>query len=952
MAGDQIADTEKHFSGINTRIVVQYLKDQSGPETLRRVLDQAGDRRTEAELLDDSGWCSYTQLRNLFEATSHILGGEHWLATAAIDTPIDSESGAEMAQTLQNIGSPASLLRVVVDSDTAFGVSTIRVTEGEEVGPAEWAVRERFKDGFAPFKEFCAFTAGMLAMLPKLFGLPAGDVVEESCCCDGAQFCSYRLRWYPQSDETRQRNYFETRSHLLEARLETLQRTVANLVSAEDPTQGLTGILDAAARAMYAPSYVLATDPSMPVKQRLLFKGLEAHEAEQIGRDLSDQCGKDVPGRLVVQVASNRIRYGWLAAIDGGSRRFQPQEREVIRSYAGLAASALDSATALEEARRQATTASTLLGLSSSLADLLSTEQMAMHLAAAVPSVIDCDRCLVLVNEPGQDECRVVATHGYPEPIAMQLDGVSLPNVVDADQYDDVIYHNLTNTGQCRERFGPTIDDGALASASVRMMTNGELIGDLVVSVTDSPDRLRECPPLSDALRGLAAQVAVAIRNARLVDEMRHQALHDGLTGLPNRTLMLDRVEQALARARRENSAVAAMFIDLDGFKDINDTLGHAVGDQLLSALAGRLKVTLRQIDSIGRLGGDEFVAIFEGQSLDAGSEVVAERILQVVQEPFDLDATDGMRLSITASIGVAVGDRASAGELLRDADIALYRAKAAGKNCYAVYVPEMSTAARDRLEIEMDLHHALAENQFFVLYQPIFDLQDCRVTGVEALLRWRHPSKGTIMPDDFIPLLESSGAIVEAGRWVLEQACRQGSVWRQSGHALDISVNVSPRQLEQDRFVSDVAAALERTELDPTSLVLEITETTIMRDAEATIRRLKAIKTLGVRVAVDDFGTGYSSLAYLSQFPVDALKIDRSFLSGIMDNSDASALVHTLVQLGKTLGLATIAEGIEDVHQFSKLQMEHCDSGQGFLLARPLEVEAVDALLGVHDRT
>jgi EAL domain-containing protein (putative c-di-GMP-specific phosphodiesterase class I) len=263
-----------------------------------------------------------------------------------------------------------------------------------------------------------------------------------------------------------------------------------------------------------------------------------------------------------------------------------------------------------------------------------------------------------------------------------------------------------------------------------------------------------------------------------------------------------------------------------------------------------------------------------------------------------------------------------------------------------------MSTAARDRLEIEMDLHHALAENQFFVLYQPIFDLQDCRVTGVEALLRWRHPSKGTIMPDDFIPLLESSGAIVEAGRWVLEQACRQGSVWRQSGHALDISVNVSPRQLEQDRFVSDVAAALERTELDPTSLVLEITETTIMRDAEATIRRLKAIKTLGVRVAVDDFGTGYSSLAYLSQFPVDALKIDRSFLSGIMDNSDASALVHTLVQLGKTLGLATIAEGIEDVHQFSKLQMEHCDSGQGFLLARPLEVEAVDALLGVHDRT
>jgi EAL domain-containing protein (putative c-di-GMP-specific phosphodiesterase class I) len=270
------------------------------------------------------------------------------------------------------------------------------------------------------------------------------------------------------------------------------------------------------------------------------------------------------------------------------------------------------------------------------------------------------------------------------------------------------------------------------------------------------------------------------------------------------------------------------------------------------------------------------------------------------------------------------------------------------------IFAPEMQTAVRDRLELEMDLRAALDLDQYFLVYQPIFDLRSGNITGVEALLRWSHPERGIVQPNDFIPLLEETGLIVDVGSWVLSEACRQTAVWHSLGHTIDISVNVSARQMESDRLITDVATALALTGIDPGCLTIEITETTIMRDADATAVRLHLLKALGVRVAIDDFGTGYSSLAYLRQFPVDALKIDRSFINAIADSTEAGALIHTLVNLGKALGLETLAEGIEDRHQFNRLRNEDCDSGQGFLFARPLSPEALMDVLsdaGASDR-
>ncbi len=489
---------------------------------------------------------------------------------------------------------------------------------------------------------------------------------------------------------------------------------------------------------------------------------------------------------------------------------------------------------------------------------------------------------------------------------------------------------NLRN-GWHVETFGAVTGSGVLANAGASAL----LLTGLVLSL----------------LLGALIYVLGTTRSRALMlvgertSELHHLALHDPLTELPNRALILDRIDQMLARSRREHTPVAVLFLDLDNFKDVNDTLGHAAGDQLLRAVAARLLSAIRQEDTVGRLGGDEFVVLAEGASLAAGAEMVAERILDVLATPFEISGSV-LPLSVTASIGIAEGRRATADELLRDADVALYRAKAAGKKCAVVFAPAMQEAVNDSRSLETDLHAALEAHQFFLLYQPTFDLASGAFTGVEALLRWRHPTRGVIQPDEFIPALEASGLIVPVGRWVLVEACRQGATWQSQGHPITVSINVSAAQLDGDHIVTDVHDALTTTGFDPALCVLELTETTLMHNVDETVGRLTLLKALGVRMAIDDFGTGYSSLAYLRQFPIDILKIDRSFVAGITDSAEALALVHAMVQLGRALGLETVAEGVENDAQRAQLAAVSVDTAQGFLFARPLDVATVDLLL------
>ena len=474
-----------------------------------------------------------------------------------------------------------------------------------------------------------------------------------------------------------------------------------------------------------------------------------------------------------------------------------------------------------------------------------------------------------------------------------------------------------------------------------------EVIGELAVEKGVSEEVLADARKmLQRSLDVTLVRLCEAFENERnSVDEELYRrqqelvfmATHDSLTALPNRTLILDRADQLLARARRDHLPCGALFIDLDGFKAINDSLGHRAGDELLRAVAARLGSTIREADALGRLGGDEFVILVEGVALSAGPELVAERILDALKQPFLLPQAHNGRVTITASIGIAVGDRSSAADLLRDADIAMYRAKLDGKNRYLVYQAGMQDAVHTLMELEMDVRDAVANQEFYVAYQPMFDLDGMTPVRMEALLRWSRPGGDAVGPDKFVPVLEQSGQISEVGRWVLRQTCMQCSSWAEDGFEIGVAVNVSAVQLESDRFVQDVADALQESGIDPRCLTIEITETALMRDPEETAERLRAIKQLGVRLSIDDFGTGYSSLAYLQRFPVDELKIDRSFVSKLTGGADSDALIRTFVQLGKSLAIETIAEGIEDQDQLSQLRAEHCDVGQGFLFAKPL---------------
>jgi diguanylate cyclase (GGDEF)-like protein/PAS domain S-box-containing protein len=419
--------------------------------------------------------------------------------------------------------------------------------------------------------------------------------------------------------------------------------------------------------------------------------------------------------------------------------------------------------------------------------------------------------------------------------------------------------------------------------------------------------------------------------------ELNRLAFSDPLTNLPNRQFFLERLEQALARATREQRSIAVLFVDLDNFKLINDSLGHPEGDRLLKEVARRLSACVGTGGTVARFGGDEFTVLVEDTA--AAAAKLAEQLAHALRAPVVLKARD---VFISASIGVALSTagKSSAEELLRNADVAMYRAKSSGKNRYAVFAPSMNADALERLEVETDLRRALDAGELRLNYQPIVTLDSGEVHEVEALIRWEHPRRGLVSPAEFIPVAEETGLIVPIGQWVLEQACKQARIWDHDlpdRMPLCISVNLSARQFQHPELVADIRAALERAGLSPHRLTLEITESAVMQDADAAVATLRALKSIGVRVAIDDFGTGYSSLSYLKLLPVDTLKIDRSFVNGLGQDEQDEAIVRSIVALARALSLSVTGEGIETPAQHDHLRSLGCDRGQGYLFARPL---------------
>jgi diguanylate cyclase (GGDEF)-like protein len=445
----------------------------------------------------------------------------------------------------------------------------------------------------------------------------------------------------------------------------------------------------------------------------------------------------------------------------------------------------------------------------------------------------------------------------------------------------------------------------------------------------------------------MANEAAMALENARLYERVRHQAFHDPLTRLANRSLFRDRLDHAVVRSTRGLRSVSVLFVDLDDFKTVNDTYGHTVGDALLIAAGERLMSVVRPGDTVARLGGDEFAVLLEDVEDGRDAVAPAERMLAAFSVPFQIA---GNELFIGGSIGIAMGaaGERTADELLRNADFAMYQAKSMGKGRYAMFEARMRDAAVERVELASLLRRALERNELILHYQPIIDLRSGDVRGLEALIRWQEPERGLLMPGSFIDIAEETGLIVPIGRWVLREACRQARLWQDrfpSDPPISINVNISARQFSDPRLVADVASAVRDSGIPASSLILEITESLLIREADGTVSKLRAIRAMGVRLAIDDFGTGYSSLSYLQRFPLDVLKIDRAFVEGV-GNAEGSALIRSIVDIGRSLRLSTVAEGIERPEQPAQLLALQCDLGQGFLMNRPQDAGAIDAFL------
>jgi diguanylate cyclase (GGDEF)-like protein len=460
-------------------------------------------------------------------------------------------------------------------------------------------------------------------------------------------------------------------------------------------------------------------------------------------------------------------------------------------------------------------------------------------------------------------------------------------------------------------------------------------------------------PEFVELLQRLADNVSFALENFDRADEkhkaderIEYLASHDGLTDLPNRELFNGLLRHTIDAARRNARAFALLFIDLDRFKIINDSLGHDAGDLLLVEVARRLRGALRASDVVARLGGDEFVVILEETSDRNDIEQIAGHLLSIVGQPMQLS---GHECHTTASIGIAVypENGADAATLTKNADIAMYLAKEDGKNGFRFFSGEIKAQSIERLRLETELRRAVARQQFSLHYQPKVDMESGQITGVEALLRWKHPELGLVSPAQFIPLAEETGLIVPIGRWVMREACAQNMAWQRRGlRPVSMAVNLSPRQFADEQLLHDVDEAIAASGMSPVLLQLEVTESMVMRNVTRAVRVLDAIQSRGIRLAIDDFGTGYSSMSLMKQFPIDTIKIDRSFVRDLPRDSEDQAIAQAIISMGKALGMTVVAEGVETAEQHAFLRDHRCDEIQGFLFSKPLPPRELEKLL------
>ncbi|HEX7166771.1 MAG TPA: EAL domain-containing protein [Acidimicrobiales bacterium] len=922
---------ERDIAGTVVASLVRYVDRACGPGGVALLRDLAAEPLDVDALLDDSRWYTTARVVALADAAVVVTG----------DPGVGRRAGEELLRTTQArgidsfiraAGSPEAALVNLV----AFGskMSRGRSIEPLDVGDREVVLRAWY-DGVEPHPFICSFGPGFWAGVPSLFGA-TGTAVEERCQGRGDDWCIYRVRWDVAADvEAHEAAQESAAGNGLVAGFERLQATASELARADTVETVLDRIVEGADRAIVAPIFVAAVRvDSGPVD--VSATGLDRAEAEDCAlRLLADPSDRAYGLPVVAPLASHRGEYGLLAALLPPGAVLGETDQRLLAAYAGHATAALEAVMARGLAERNHAVSQGLLDLATTLAAVASPKDVCEHVADAVPAMTGCALATVWRWSATHRVLELVAHRGQPiQHTRLTTDDVGSLGGLETSRRTLLLDVDTVAKAKLADDMHHA---GIVQAAIVPIAARGEFLG--IVTAGFVERRRTDDADLFQRLHGLADLAATALDNALLVERMRHQALHDALTGLPNRPLIEDRVHQAIRAARRTNGGLTLMFVDLDRFKNVNDTLGHTAGDALIRQAAARLSAAVRSEDTLARMGGDEFVLLLPGTSDRDAAEGVAEKLIGSLREPFHID---GRQLYISCSVGIASWpDHGEDYEhLLLHADAAMYEAKARGRNTFAFH-SGATWRRRELLDLENRLHTALEGDELLVLYQPQLDLATGGVVAVEALVRWDHPDLGRLAPDRFLHLAEESGVITRIDAWVRERALADMRGWLDEGVDLRVSMNLSTADLRRPELLADLTRAIDEARVPIGLVEVEITDRVALGDDDLR-PMLDALAGLGLRLAVDDFGVGSSVIGRLQHRPFHTLKIDRSLVRELGREPRQGAIVHALVTMSRELGLSVVAEGVETEEQADILRGYGCPYAQGFWFSPPIDAAAV----------
>lgn len=938
----QVTDVGREITAILPLMTLDYVRRALGEAAVAEVLSRAGVDAHDPALASEQEWASLAMASAIADAAAAVccepdigqrIGDQYFLH--------HRDNGVH--NFLLGEGTPQAAIELAVQF--ASRMSATRQFHVRELGDTAVVVEGLPGAVAGASRFFCEMCGTYWSKVPALFGAD-GSGVHRRCIERGDEYCEYLITWdrgvaLVAEDAERSRGIADEAI----ARFEDLQSMSAELHLAENLPMLLERVVHRVSLAVMAPRFLISVQAREGDRIEIAEVGFDPDDVEPASDalwagDVSHHRGLV----LTAPIASGQRHYGHLAAyLPEDAVQLDIDER-LLQAYAGHATSAIERAVSIEDARRSHQTATALLALAGSLAAATTVQDVCQQLAAAVPDVAGCDVGAVWLWDAGSGAFRLQGwTEGWVSPRRREIRPDELLSLADVavnprpvvidDGDDDPLLRSVLEEWNVREAYAAPIQ------------LRGEFLG-FVTAASSAPTTTAAARQwMLDRLAALADHASTALDSSMLLEQIRHQALHDALTGLPNRSMAEARSRDALTAAAANGSGVALLFVDLDRFKNVNDTLGHSAGDDLIRQVAERMTACVGSSGTVARLGGDEFFVLLPAGHAAATGVAIADAVIEAVRAPFEIG---GRPLYISASVGIACYPEHGTdyATLMSHADAAMYQAKAYGRSTYAVHAEEFSSERRARLQLESELHLALERDELVVHYQPQVALDTNQVVGVEALVRWNHPTRGLVGPEAFLSIAEDSGVIVDIDGWVRRTALTQAKAWADAGLDLRTAVNLSTRDLRNPDIVDELRGIIESVGVRPELIELEITDRVVMSNDDLP-QVMDQLRTLGTRLAIDDFGTGNSVLSRLQHCPVDVLKIDRTFISELNGGSADARLVNALISMAHALGLSVIGEGVETQIQASTLRQYGCDLGQGFLFSKA--VPAADVVGIVH---